>query len=260
MPKRQYKVKVYLTEAQLEALNDGHDILLVLASPKKNSIEEHTAKTLPDAVMAAVDAWNEHPFICYEAIGESRNNLTRAEDAKAAIKSITKCLEEFGQEGLKLEVETYFEACRQGKHIWDGSNHGYSHLGGFCGKLLKVTGGRGVAWWKHDREFVTVDPNEAITLYLADRYAQAFLRQDAYHLEKGDTSYQKFMEASRRISIAEDTSEDTSEVTREVEQLIDLLIDCLVEHYKDRPCPAGALGSISTWREILPQYLDRLEE
>ena len=256
MPKKMLKVRINFTEAQLEALNDGHDVMGLFCSPKKRSVEEKIALTLPDAVMAVVNAWNEHPFICYEAIGESRNNLTRAEDAKASLKTITKCLEEFGQDGLRQEVETYFEACRQGKHIWDGSNHGYSHLGGFCNKLLKVTGGRGVAWWKHNREFVTVDPNEAITLYLADRYAQAFLHQDAYRLEKGDTSYQKFMEASRRVSIAE----DTSEVTREVEQLIDLLIDCLVEHYKDRPCPAGALGSVTTWREILPQYLDRLEE
>jgi len=242
-------IVVPITQKQLDALSDGEQIQIILVPPKKEQSRKDAIKAeLPHRMSQLIDAWNLDPYIRIEAASESRNNKFPMDQLPAFRGIFTRALTEIGMGKIQKAMSEYFTACRNGEHIWEGKNHGYSHLGGFIKRLLspntKPPFWRGV----HDEH-----PQD--TRDLADAYAKRFLGRPAYgELVASGKEYGKFMATAGRIlRLSEKTG-------MYVEDITTMLLDCVAARTESTGVlvSPGWLGNDGVWKNDLPQKLKKL--
>ena len=117
-------IKVKLTGEQVKALASGEPIHLAIYPPARTRKESVQEDGLPANILKLVALWNEDKYIRFEASNENRNNPIPQEDIDLNRKFLARCLRELGMVKIKAAMQMYFNACREGRHLWEGRNHG----------------------------------------------------------------------------------------------------------------------------------------
>ena len=208
-----------------------------------------------EADLILLDTWNDSEFIRLHAAGESRNNPLSRSDLPDHLPTFRKARKDIGMEKLMKWMELYFESCMRREHLWDGKNHGYSHVGGFLRACLDSAKTSRRPWWRKTKESSPyADPQAALTAALADAYAQRFLGRPAFGLRNPSKEYKGFMDAAALVKAAAARSRAWGEA-----DLVRHLIDCAEAHWGLGGPPAvGALSSDTTWKVNLPAWLKKL--
>ena len=242
-----------LTKKQQQAIADGERLTISLLPPR-------TRRKLPpkndqtDDVHVLINTWNEHDFILGAAVSERRNNPIKPEDINSLYPFFAKALTNLGLAVILAEIRSYLAACQEGRHLWDGRNHGYAHLGGLIRKLIAINAGKGTAWWKNGKPPATVDPHPELTEQVANAFSKAYLGRERYGLTAGSTVYCHFQEAATRLARASTAGSPISQ-----EHLLSELIKAAGRWVDDDGVAhPKTLASEYTWSVVLPQRLKRI--
>ncbi|KKN89654.1 hypothetical protein LCGC14_0235000 [marine sediment metagenome] len=248
------EIKIKLTKSQREAIASGAPVSFIILPTKASRAEiirgEGTGARLDADVLTLVNAWNEHPYIRYEAVQESRNNPITIDEVDTHGGVFKKAIKEVGVSKLLERMGSYFEACRQDRHIWEGRNHGYSHLGGFLRKVTDCHAKRVGLWWTKDGKKKLPDKDPGLTLAIANAYAKKFLGRKAFGLKNPGQDYESFMVAGEWLKGREDKPLPRG-------QLITLLLDVVEDAHGGLKgaVPPSWLGSERTWKVGIPAAL-----
>jgi len=144
-----------------------------------------------------INHWNTHPYIIRAKtsfIEGSRNLPIKSSDVRSNMSIIKKAVRELGVEEIVNSIETYFESCEKGKHIWDNKSHGYKNLVGFLKKLVEIRKSGTHTWWESGKEELLPieDDNEELTKKTANIYGRVILNQRRYRLENPSKDYVHF--------------------------------------------------------------------
>lgn len=245
------ELAVRLKADQVQAIRDGAGISLLILPPRMRRVEHLADDAAGTDMDRLIDYWNNSNYIRYDAIGESRHHRFEAIHYDRFKFYIRKAILEIGVKPLENMMDEYFDACRQGKHIWDGSNHGYSHVGGWVKKVLSDHGRNLKPWWKGKERIKIEDSYPELTKKIADMYAQKWLGRDKFDYEEDSGDHINFAKASEKVK-AKAIKSGMSE-----EMLIVFLLDCvdsLKEQMGKKVTPAW-LCSNKIWTNYLPQHL-----
>ena len=201
-----------------------------------------------------VDAWNDSEFIREHAAGEARNNVLPRAEVHKHLAKLRKAIKDVGLEPLMNLMADYFDCCLAREHLWDGKNHGYSHLGGFVSAVLRWHQDRRKAlWWMRRKAGPVQDDNAELTKRLADAYAERFLGRKEFGLVNPSAEYGRF--AAGAAGLAEFRKSNSWPEDKAVGHLLDALADS----WGLGGCPPpGALASDRTWRVVFPAFIKAL--
>ena len=235
--------------ALAKAVMDGERVSIIILPGKQKAETSADASPLPDDVRQLVAEWNGSDFIRYEAVDESRNNRITSGEALQHLSTLKRALKEIGMVPLLKTMSGYFEACREGCHLVDGCNRGYSHLAGFVRYALKNPGRK--PWWKKAAPEPYEDEHPKLTVKIADAYARKFLRRRAYGLKNPSSVYERFLRAAHWVELkAAGWKMNENKVIR-------LLMDTVAERYPNSVSP-GNLSSEIVWEDYIPQNRSRM--
>lgn len=249
-------IEVRLTKDQYQRLQQGEPITVSLLPPKQSRVErtkeEIAIVGLPKAVGQLVSAWNDSEYI-KGATDEARNNPITRQQIEDNTPHFKQAIKELGVKPIIVAMDRYFKACSAGRHISDGKNRGYSHLGGFVRKLLKCKMSGEKPYWATKMARI-VDDHSKLTKKIADSYAKKFLGRKAFGLENPSTIYETFCEAADWIEMK------SKKLPFSEDRLIDHLLNCV-----EQACNKGGLemspGWLSTemtWKNRMPIYLKKI--
>lgn len=245
-------VRVKLTRDQQRQLVAGEPLVVTILPPGRTRREAAvSARNMPKEAERVITAWNSSDYILVEAVHESRNNGVTDQEVQEHNGIILKAVEELGAEKLIQTMQNYFEACRDGDHLWGGRNHGYASLIGFLRRVRQHhrKGGKPL-WW--DRRGPN-DPHAALTQKVADLYAQRFLGRRRYNLKAKGSQYRAFMAGADWVELR------VEKTTFSAEKLIGLALDEIADRWEDmgRVSPSKLALDV-LWTDYLPQRLRRM--
>lgn len=214
--------------------------------------------TLPQRKV--IRAWNRSRFIrSLEAAQdrETRNYPLPFKKIKEHLPLVQKALNKVGYESIIRSMESYFDFCSTGEHIWDGRNHGFKSLNGFLEKLVALQKSKERPWWdvKETAIRAVQDDNVRLTHRIANSFAQTFMDEEQYPLEEGSKQHLNFVKAAARlVSYSNRLRRKGIELNQG--QLIGYLLAFIQSIYdrSDDCIYPGHLSSDAIWT-ALPQYL-----
>jgi len=213
----------------------------------------------PPTFQDILDSWNNSDFVRRVGSGsvqDSRNKPVPKEDLPQVIPLIRKAISMLGVEKIKERMVAYFQCCTEGRHIWEGTNHGFKHLGGFLTKVMNCEKASQIPWWElRENENKIEDRNPELTQIIADVFAQKFLKTASFNLDSSSSDRAKFVKAAEYLaSVVESVSLPFDDP---VTSMLNYLMNCVESIYSDRGEVVfpGALSSGSLWRIYLPQYM-----
>ena len=212
-----------------------------------------------------IRAWNRSKYIQAQSRlydkGEqrdSRNYQVPFKDIVKMLPVVRKALREVGFARIIRSMETYFDFCTVGDHIWEGKSHGFKFLNGFLEKIIALHKNKERPWWD-TRETPTrdvKDENPRLTHRIAHSFAQTFMDEEKFPLEEGSKEHAHFQKtAQRMVTYINRAKRRGIELTQT--QMIKYLLECvdvLFDGDGDVVYPAH-LSSSATWDAALPQYL-----
>ena len=229
------------------------------AGPPKRSIT---------IVRATVDerriirAWNRSRYIkALESkppqLREDRNNPVHFKEIIAVLPFVKRAIKVIGTAEVIRGIESYFDFCMNGGHIWEGRSHGFKSLAGFLEKILALEKEKKVAWWdsRATPTRIVVDDNVRLTKRIADSFAQTFMGEDQYPMEEGSKEHAHFSRTAAQMVrfISRKQSQGLTIAQAEMIKYLLEFVDDLFAKQGDVVYP-GHLSSSSVW-SALPQYL-----
>lgn len=253
---------------------DGTEVTIDLATDATEK-EKHSAerRALKDrrfgkAIIAIpqeqqiLEAWNNSDFIKAVASGkitDARNRVVKPKDMKDVQPALRRALKELGTNAVLEHMRKYLAACTESKHIWDGTNHGYKHLGGFLRKIVRYKSACQTPWWERGdiSRMVTEieDLHPKTTQRIADAYASEFMGASSYNLSKFPKDHIRFTLAARIV--AELAELQILPFAKPVDSLVEHIMGCARSLYGDKSEPVypGHITSETFWQKAFPQYL-----
>jgi hypothetical protein len=116
--------------------------------PRPEPAGDQAAQPTPDE-LEVFRAWDEHPYIVgqSESRTEHRNYPLKPSEEQEALTWLRKCLAAgYTTEKLRKTVGRYFACCYEGRHLWDGRNHGFRSLVGLLRRLASKPSVE--PWWE----------------------------------------------------------------------------------------------------------------
>lgn len=219
-----------------------------------------------NVVRATVDerkvirAWNRSQYIRNQERStdrESRNYPLPFRKITQTLPLVRKVLRGIGVVETIRNMETYFDFCSTGGHIWEGRNHGYKTLTGFLEKLLVYHKGKERPWWdvRDTPSRVIHDENARLTNRIANSFAQTFMDEEKFPLEEGSKQHHHFMQAATQM---------VRYIARKKRQGIELSQTAMIQHLLEfvqemfenegDPVYPAHLSSEAVW-SVLPEFL-----
>jgi len=237
------------------------------ASRRQKAIESQIQEKgqFNNVIRATVDertiirAWNRSPYIksqLEKEQRESRNHPLPFKEIAKALPLVRKAIREVGVAPVIRNMETYFDFCLTGGHIWEGQNHGYKTLTGFLEKLIVIHKEKKQPWWdiRDTPSRIINDDNARLTNRIANSFAQTFMQEDKFPLVPGSKEHHHFMKTAVEIqSFIKRKSGQGIELTQT--QMIRALLEFVQELFDNAPVYPAHLPSSSIWY-ALPQFLD----
>jgi hypothetical protein len=170
---------------------------------------------------------------------------------------VKKALRVVGFVDIVRNIETYFDFCSTGQHIWEGQSHGFKSLSGFLEKLILLKKTNERPWWDvRDVPIRHVDDEHGrLTIRVANSYAQTFMGEDKFEMEIGDKNYIAFMKTAQHIIkyiVRKKRQGIELSQTEIIKNLLEFL-ESLFDKESDRIVP-GHMCSESIWASF-PQFL-----
>ncbi len=194
-------------------------------------------------ILWLAEIWNVH---LDRPKSDLRNRYASKADLKSARKSIGKAIKMWGMDGLEIWIDSYFQQCKQGKHIWNGINHGYKHLGGFCGAVVRHAEKGEELWWMTKK---IEDDHAELTFEIADKFAESFLGRSKFGLLNPSNAYGRFKDVGDKISKLRPS------LPFHTSAIIEMLMECVKQRWSDGVVSPGHLASEHVWKVAFPQYL-----
>jgi len=246
--------EIQLKKKQLEQLNEGEEINFKLLPPKCSRKENMQGDAVGNKINKLIQKWNDSKYIQNKPNGESKNNVFTISELPEYKTLFKRAIKEIGLPKLSKAIDTYFEACSQGKHVWNGHNHGYKHLGGFIRTVLEAQKKNKKLWWVGKKYWKIEDNHPNLTLYIANAYAKKFLGRKEYGLENPSTVYPKFKKAGDCVR------EKYQKLPVKRDEVVLMLLDCVEQTCEktNTQISAGWLCSDNMWKDYFPQYLKKV--
>ena len=217
----------------------------VTKSPLDIPIKNNLRRVLKKDEDFLIKEWNHHN---YRPKNENRNRPITEKDLIEYLKHIRKAIDYLSVEKLLEYIDEYFETCNTGKHIWDGRNHGYSHLGGLCKGLMNHKKLNTQPFWRVNNKPL-LDEHPEFTVKLANEFAKKFLERQEFGIKNTSVTYNRFKVAADRIIKV------TSNMPFDKDQMIEYLLQTLTEWKNGQTVHPSNLSSDYLWQVLLPQYL-----
>lgn len=256
-------------EKLVQIVESGQDLIvdldLVVGLPltpekkirKKRSGVKDAFIQLPDE-QTVLDLWNNSHFIgqvCKGLVSDSRNKMVSEQDLPQVVPVLKRALRTLTVDEIRSHMDSYFAACAKGKHIWDDTNHGYKHVGGFLSRLISCKRTGQMPWWEMEKpKLVEEDDFPDITAYLADRYAEKYLFAQSFELEANTKEHMKFIRAAKYIGKV--IQAEILPFADPLPEFISLIFRCVDRHNTTQTTIyPGHLCSETLWKVQLPQFL-----
>ena len=203
----------------------------------------------PD-VKEIIDHWNNHPYL-KKGVDENRNKPVTDVKTSSLYNTISLELKKNRKKLLKNYIDTYFESCERGRHIWNGKNVGYKSLDGFIRHLHTHPQDKCRSWWNKDGQIEVRDDDIERTKKIANKYAKIFLGRNNFGLTNSSNSYSKFMTCGKKLD------KTAAGFGISLDTALEYLIKCMQQQYDTDVLP-GHLSSELTWKVLFPKYLKNL--
>lgn len=209
-----------------------------------------------------VRAWNRSKYIKALEMKskdqrEPRNNPVLFKEIPQVLPIVRSALRVMGVTEILRHMETYFDFCCTGEHIWEGKSHGFKSLQGFLEKLLVLNKSKEKPWWdtRTTAARTVNDDNARLTTRIANSFAQTYMNEQKFPLEEGSKDHANFARTAERM---------VSFINRKKRQGVELtqtdMIKCLLEfvdtyfaNHGD-PVYSAHLSSEAVW-SALPAFL-----
>ena len=171
---------------------------------------------------------------------------------------VRKALREVGFIRIIRSMETYFDFCAVGNHMWEGKSHGFKSLNGFLEKIITLHRSKERPWWdtRDTPTRVINDEHVRLTHRIAHSFAQTFMDEERFPLEEGSKEHAHFQKtAERMVRYISRAKRRGIELTQT--DMIKNLLECVQDLFDgegDVVYPAH-LSSSATWSGALPQFL-----
>jgi len=269
-----YKLQVPVTALEKLVLGERWRGSVVLlpgeqngSSRRQRAIQEQQREKgrYNNVVRATVDerkvirAWNRSRYIRSQASKEdreSRNHPLTFRKIASSLPLVRKALRTVGLAPIIRNMETYFDFCSTGGHIWDGQNHGYKTVTGFLEKLIALHKEGKQPWWdtRDTPRRVINDDNARLTNRIANSFAQTFMNEEEFPLEEGSKEHHHFMKTSQRmVGFIKRKGRQGVELTQT--EMIRALLEFVEDLFDNDPVYPAHLSSSSIW-SALPQFLE----
>jgi len=207
-----------------------------------------------------VRAWNRSRYIQAQekrSDREARNYPLPFRKIAAALPLVRKTLREVSLVKIIRNMETYFDFCTAGGHIWEGQSHGFKTLTGFLEKIRTVHKKGERPWWdiRETPTRVVDDEHVRLTNRIANSFAQTFMEEGKFPLIQGSKEHVQFAKAaSQMVHYISRKKRQGIELTQTdmIKYLLEF-VDELFAQYDDPVYPAH-LSSSAVW-SALPQFL-----
>lgn len=188
---------------------------------------------------------------------DPRNNPVVFKEISIILPLVKKCLRDMGVTEILRHMETYFDFCSMGEHIWEGKSHGFKSLSGFLEKLLVLHKTKEKPWWdtRATSSRAVVDDNAKLTIRIANSFAQTYMKEQKFPLESGSKDHANFVHAAQKIvSFINRKKRQGVELTQAdmIKYLLEF-IDVTFSNYGD-PVYSTHLASDAVWSS-LPAFL-----
>lgn len=216
--------------------------------------------TIPERQV--VRAWNRSKYIMALELKpkdqrEPRNNPVLFKEIPQVLPIVRSALRTLGVTEVLRHMETYFDFCSTGEHIWEGKSHGFKSLQGFLEKLLLLNKTKEKAWWDTRATAIRAvnDDNARLTMRIANSFAQTFMNEQKFPLLEGSKDHANFAKTAERIvSFIGRKKRQGVELTQAdmIKYLLEF-VDAFFANHGD-PVYSAHLASESIWA-ALPAFL-----
>ena len=209
-----------------------------------------------------VRSWNRSKYIrAIEAMPKDerdpRNNPVPFKDIRYVLPTVRKALRAMGVTEILRHMETYFDFCSTGEHIWEGQSHGFKSLQGFLDKLLVLHKSKERPWWdtRTTATRVVNDDNARLTIRIANSFAQTYMSEQKFPLEPGSKDHANFVKtADRMVNFINRKRRQGVELTQT--DMIKHLLEFVETYFANHgdPVYSAHLSSEAVW-SALPAFL-----
>jgi hypothetical protein len=162
-------------------------------------------------------------------------------------------VEQYGEEKILQALSCYLDFCARGMHVRNGQNMGYKDLPTFMTRLDDFFREKKRLWWDVEVDQTAAqkaDPNNAITVRLADSFAMTFMESDRYPFDEHPEAYQDFRRATE--SMLAFMKKHVLDEDVAIRQALSLLIGKSREGFTANP---RALARREFWVLDLPRHI-----
>jgi len=209
-----------------------------------------------------VRAWNRSKYIKALELKskdqrEPRNNPVSFKEIPQVLVIVRLALRTMGVTEILRHMETYFDFCSTGEHIWEGKSHGFKSLQGFLEKLLLLNKTKEKPWWDTRATAIRAvnDVNARLTIRIANSFAQTYMNEQKYPLVEGSKDHANFAKAAERM-VSFITRKKRQGIVLAQGDVIKYLLEFVETFFANHgdPVYSAHLSSESVW-SALPAFL-----